>query len=76
MYLRRVIGQVKEETHILHRTILLEVLFEETSCLHVYTHGSEYNGEIVVMIVHDALTRQLYQAGLPADLSSNLDRKR
>ena len=32
---RGVTSQVEEETHILHTTILLKVLFEEPSCLHV-----------------------------------------
>ena len=34
-HLRWVIGQVQEQTHILHRTILLKVLFEKSCSLHV-----------------------------------------
>lgn len=35
-YLRWVISQVQEQTYILHGTVLLKVLFEEPSCLHVH----------------------------------------
>ena len=36
IYLRGVVGQIQEETHVLHRPILFKVLFEEASGLHVY----------------------------------------
>lgn len=49
----RVVGQVEEEAHVLHGAILLEVLLEEASCLHVDSHGGEYNGEVVLMVIQD-----------------------
>ena len=35
-HLRWIVGNVQEETHVLHRAVLLKVLLEETSCLHVH----------------------------------------
>ncbi len=32
---RRIIGQVQEQAHIVHRTVLLKVWLEETCSLHV-----------------------------------------
>jgi len=34
--IRGIIGQVQEQTDILHGSIFFKVLFEETSCFHVY----------------------------------------
>ena len=34
--LRGVVGQVQEETHVLHGPVLLKVLLEETRRLHVH----------------------------------------
>ena len=36
---RGVIGEVEEETHVLHGAIFLKVLLEEPSCLHVNLVG-------------------------------------
>jgi hypothetical protein len=72
MYLRWVISQIQEQANILHGAILFKILFEEPSSLHVDTHRSEYNSEVIVMIVQDSLTGQLNQATLSADLSCNL----
>ena len=36
---RGIIGEVEEETHILHGAIFLKVLLEEPSCLHVNLVG-------------------------------------
>lgn len=41
-YLRWVVSQVQEQTHILHRTVLFKVLFEESSCLHVHLKYTVY----------------------------------
>ncbi len=40
---RRVVGKVEEERYTVQTAVLLEVLFEETRSLHVYTHSSEHN---------------------------------
>lgn len=37
--LRGVIGQVKEQTHIVHRAVLLKVRLEEASRFHVDLEG-------------------------------------
>lgn len=36
IYIRWVIGNVQEQTDILHRTILFKILFKETSSLHIH----------------------------------------
>lgn len=42
-YLRWVISQVQEQTHILHGTVLLKVLFEKPSRLHVHLKYTVYS---------------------------------
>lgn len=37
--LRGIIGQVKEQTHIVHRAVLLKVRLEEASRFHVDLEG-------------------------------------
>jgi len=45
IHLRWIIGQVQEQTHILHGSILLEVLFEEASCFHINLHITTENNQ-------------------------------
>lgn len=54
-----IVGQVQEEAHVLHGTVLLEVLLEETGCLHVHTHSGEHDGEVIFMVIEDRLARDL-----------------
>jgi hypothetical protein len=71
----RVVGQVEEQAHVLHRTVLLEILLEESSGLHVDTHGGKHDGEVVFMVVKDGLLRSFYETSLTTDLSGNLERR-
>ena len=41
-----------------------------------YTHSGEHNGEVVLVVVHDAFTRKLNKTGLPANLGSQLQQHR
>ncbi len=73
----RVVGQVQEEAHALHGAVLLEVLLEEASSLHVDAHGGEDDGEVVLVVVlHAALLGELDQAGLATDLGSDLGNRK
>lgn len=65
-----VVCQVHEEHDAVHRPIDLEVGLEETSGLHVDSHGCEHNGEIVIRVVHHVLL--LHEGGLSANLSTDL----
>ena len=70
--IRRVIGQVQEECNTLHTAILLEITSEETTGLHVNTHGREDNRKVLLVIIVDTLRRLLDQTGLTTDLRGNL----
>ena len=72
--IRGIIGQVQEQGHTLHTSILLEVLGEESTRLQVDTHRSEHDGEIVLMVVMRALVRalHLHQTRLPTYLRCDL----
>jgi hypothetical protein len=72
MDIRRVVGKVKEESDALHAAILFEIAREETTGLHVNTHGGEHDGEVLLVAIMDILGRLLDQTGLSTDLSSNL----
>jgi hypothetical protein len=48
---RRVVCQVQEQGDTLHTAVLLEVSCEEPTGLQVDTHGTEDNGEVVVVVV-------------------------
>lgn len=65
---RRVIGQVQEQSDTLHTTILLEVASEEPASFHVDTHGSENDREVLLVTIVDALCRLLDQTCLTTDL--------
>jgi hypothetical protein len=71
-YLRRVVCQVQEQGNALHTAVLLEVLGEETTRLQVNTHGTEDNGEVVIVVVVYTLRGLSDQAGLSTNLRSNL----
>lgn len=67
-HLRRVVCQVEEQCDTLHTAVLLEVASEESTGLQVDTHGTEDNGEVVVMVVVYALGRLANQTSLSTDL--------
>lgn len=69
---RRVVCQVQEQRDTLHATILLEIPCEEATCLQVDTHGTEDDGEVIVVVIVNALCGLSDQAGLSANLGSNL----
>ena len=69
---RGIIGQVQEERDSLHATVLLKVPGEEATGLQIDTHGSEYDGEVLLMPVVHVLGGLVDQTRLPADLSGDL----
>lgn len=71
MDVRRVVGQVQEQSDSLHTAILLKVASEESAGFQVDTHGTKDDGEVVVVVVVNALGG-LDQTGLSTDLSGNL----
>jgi hypothetical protein len=71
-YVRWVVGQVQEQGDTLHTAVLLKVLGEETARLQVDTHGTENDGEVVVVAVVYALGGLSDQTGLSTNLRSNL----
>jgi hypothetical protein len=48
-----IVGQVQEQDDSLHRTILLEVCFEKSGNLHVYTHCCEDDAEVFLWVICD-----------------------
>jgi hypothetical protein len=73
-HVRRIICQVEEESDTFHGTIFFEILFEESSSLHVDTHSTEHNREIVFVTIMDVFSgsKLLDQTSLTTDLSGNL----
>lgn len=72
--LRRIVGEVKEESGALQTAVLLKVAGEETSGFQVNTHGSENNGEVLLVVIMNALARDavtLNQTGLSTNLGSD-----
>mmetsp|Transcript_27347 Transcript_27347/g.42466 ORF Transcript_27347/g.42466 Transcript_27347/m.42466 type:complete len:288 (+) Transcript_27347:964-1827(+) len=65
-----IIGQVQKESRTLHGTRFLEIRAEETSSLHVDTHGSKDNGKVLLVTIHGVLL--LNQRGLTGNLGSDL----
>merc|ERR1739836_335435 len=49
----RVIRQVHEQHNIFHGSVFLKVVPEETSGLHVDTHGAKHDAEVLSRVVHD-----------------------
>ena len=68
--LRRVVCQVQEECDSLHRAVLFEIPGKEPAGFQVNTHSTEDNGEVVFVVIMDALGG-LDQTGLTTDLSSD-----
>ena len=71
-HIRRVVGQVQEQRDTLHTAVLLEVAREETTSLHVHTHGGEHDREVLLVSVMDVLGGLVDQTGLATDLGGNL----
>jgi hypothetical protein len=72
LYVRRVVGQVQEQGDTLHTAVLLKVLGEEAARLQVDTHGTENDGEVVVVVVVYALCGLSDETGLSTNLRSDL----
>lgn len=70
MDIRRVVCQVQEQGNPLHTAVLLEIASEESTGLQVDTHGTEDDGEVVRVVIVNALGG-LDQTGLSTNLSSN-----
>mmetsp|Transcript_22306 Transcript_22306/g.53512 ORF Transcript_22306/g.53512 Transcript_22306/m.53512 type:complete len:283 (+) Transcript_22306:600-1448(+) len=68
---RGIVGKVKEEAHVLHRAVLLEILLEKARRLHVDTHGREHDGEVGLARRLHVLLLLLHETGLPADLGGD-----
>lgn len=47
-------------------------MLEESSSLHVDSHGGEYDGEVVFVVIQNRLAGHLDQTSLSTDLRSNL----
>mmetsp|Transcript_17892 Transcript_17892/g.29922 ORF Transcript_17892/g.29922 Transcript_17892/m.29922 type:complete len:233 (-) Transcript_17892:533-1231(-) len=62
----RIIGKIQEKGGTLHGTRFFEVISEKSRSFHVHTHGSEYNGEILLMAIHAIL--QTHKGSLTTDL--------
>ncbi|EZA62788.1 hypothetical protein X777_07604 [Ooceraea biroi] len=69
---RRVVGQIQEEAHVLHGAVLLEVLLEETSGLHVDTHRRKHDGEVVLVRVENRFSGHFHETCLTTDLRGDL----
>jgi hypothetical protein len=79
--LRRVVGQVHEQGNSIQTTVLFEVLLEEPSSLHVDTHGTENDREVVgVSVMYtlggsrtvDGITGSVHKTSLTTDLGGDL----
>ena len=66
--LRGVVCQVQEQGDTLHTAVLLEVACEEATGLQVDTHGTEDNGEVVVVVIVYTLGRLSDKTSLSANL--------
>lgn len=60
----RVVGQVQEQTYVLHGAVLFEVLLEETRRFHVDTHSGKHDGKVVLVVVEDRFARYADETGL------------
>lgn len=71
---RRIVGKVEEESDTLQTAVLLEIAGEETGGFQVDTHGTENNGEVLLVAVMNTLvgdTLLLNQTGLSANLGGD-----
>ena len=51
-----IISKIEEKNDFLHGTIGLEILSEESSNLHVHTHCTENDGEVIIRMVENILS--------------------
>lgn len=52
---RRIVGQIEEESDTFHTAVLLEIPGEETGRFHIHTHSRENDREILLMPIMDVL---------------------
>jgi hypothetical protein len=71
--LRWIRSQIDKESTVGDTATFLKVLLEETSSLHVDTHGGEHDGEVVLVAIMNTLgsPRPSDETGLTTDLGSN-----
>lgn len=69
--IRGVVCQVQEQSDTLHTAVLLKVPREEATCLQVDTHGTEDDGEVVLVVVVHALVGLSNQTGLSTNLGGD-----
>mmetsp|Transcript_62504 Transcript_62504/g.167420 ORF Transcript_62504/g.167420 Transcript_62504/m.167420 type:complete len:421 (+) Transcript_62504:365-1627(+) len=65
-----IVGQVQEQNHVLHGPVLLEIVLEESSGLHVHSHGTKHNREVVSRVILRVLL--LHKTRLSANLGRDL----
>mmetsp|Transcript_9925 Transcript_9925/g.23506 ORF Transcript_9925/g.23506 Transcript_9925/m.23506 type:complete len:392 (-) Transcript_9925:217-1392(-) len=65
-----IVGEVEEKGRALHGTGLLEIGAEETGGLHVDTHGTEDDGEVLLVSIDGVLL--LDEGGLAGNLGGDL----
>lgn len=53
--IRRIVGQVQEQSNLLQRTVFLKIAREETTSFQVDPHGCEDDREVVIVPVVDTL---------------------
>ena len=66
-----IVCQVHEEHDVLHGTVLLEVVPEESCRLHVDTHSAEDDAEVLLRVIHHILAFD--QRCLSTHLGSSLN---
>mmetsp|Transcript_8763 Transcript_8763/g.12022 ORF Transcript_8763/g.12022 Transcript_8763/m.12022 type:complete len:403 (-) Transcript_8763:296-1504(-) len=65
----RIVGEVHEEDDTVHGAVHLEVSLEEAGSLHVDTHGSEHDDEVLFGVILHILV--LHEGGLATNLGTN-----
>jgi hypothetical protein len=68
---RRVVCQVQEQSDALHATVLFEIPGKEAARFQVDTHGTENDGEVVIVVIVYTLRRLPDQTSLSANLSGD-----
>lgn len=74
MHARRIVGEVEEEGDTLQAAVLLEITGEETGSFQVDTHGTEDDGEVLLVAIVDTLVGNallLDQASLSTNLGGD-----
>jgi hypothetical protein len=64
-----IVGQVHEQDDTVHGAIDFEIRLEETSGLHIDTHGGENDREVLFRVIMDVL--MLHKGGLSANLGTD-----